>query len=38
MPSPIASPEITGSMPDLNIATQIATATPIEIAARPNGA
>ena len=36
--SPIASPEITGSMPDLNIATQIATPSPIEIAPRPNGA
>ena len=29
---------MTGSMPDLNIATQIATATPTEIGARPHGA
>ena len=38
VPSPMARPEITGSIPDLNIATQIATATPTEMAARPNGA
>jgi hypothetical protein len=38
VPSPMAKPEITGSMPERNIATQIATPTPIEIGVRPNGA
>ena len=38
VPSPMARPQITGSIPDLNIATQMATATPIEIGVRPHGA
>ena len=35
---PIARPEITGSMPDLNIATHSAVATTIEPTRRPTGA